>query len=102
MNGEANGENGAQVKRFTPPGLKEHRPDTELIFPPSLHKHQWKPLAFGNKRKRWLRPATLKQLLEIKNVNPSAKIIGGSTETQIEGKFQIPLPQPNDVEPDCV
>ncbi|KAF4637755.1 hypothetical protein G7Y89_g328 [Cudoniella acicularis] len=76
------------IKRFTPPGFIEYNPDTELIFPPSLTKHEFKPLALGNKRKKWYRPVTLQQLLEIKSVYPSAKIIGGSTETQIEIKFK--------------
>jgi xanthine dehydrogenase/oxidase len=76
------------IKRFTPPGFIEYNPDTELIFPPALTKHTFKPLAFGNKRKRWYRPVTVEQLLEIKSVYPSAKIIGGSTETQIEIKFK--------------
>ncbi|GAM86282.1 hypothetical protein ANO11243_042940 [Dothideomycetidae sp. 11243] len=76
------------IKRFTPPGFIEYKPDTELIFPPSLKNHEMRPLAFGNKRKRWFRPVTLQQLLEIKSVYPSAKIIGGSTETQIEVKFK--------------
>lgn len=71
------------IKRFTPPGFIEYKPDTELIFPPALRKHEFKPLAFGNKRKKWYRPATLQQLLEIKSVYPSAKIIGGSTEVCI-------------------
>lgn len=94
-NGDTNGQNGCckaggsdsqdqPIKRFTPPGFIEYRPDTELIFPPALRKHEYKPLAFGNKRKKWFRPVTLQQLLEIKSVYPSAKIIGGSTETQIE------------------
>ena len=84
-----NGLNGDQpIKRFTPPGFIEYNPDTQLIFPPALRKHEFKPLAFGNKRKRWYRPVTLNQLLEIKSVYPSAKIIGGSTETQIEIKFK--------------
>lgn len=76
------------IKRFTPPGFIEYNPDTELIFPPALTKHEFRPLALGNKRKRWYRPVTLQQLLEIKSVYPSAKIIGGSTETQIEIKFK--------------
>ena len=79
---------GQPIKRFAPPGFIEYNPDTQLIFPPALTRHQFKPLAFGNKRKRWYRPVTLKQLLEIKSAYPSAKIIGGSTETQIEIKFK--------------
>ncbi|KAF2768208.1 xanthine dehydrogenase [Teratosphaeria nubilosa] len=84
---EPNGDS-QPIKRFTPPGFIEYKPDTQLIFPPALKKHEFRPLAFGNKRKRWYRPTTLKQLLEIKSVYPSAKIIGGSTETQIEVKFK--------------
>jgi xanthine dehydrogenase/oxidase len=99
MNGTANGMascaptsgmNGIRddEKRFTPPSFIHYDKDTELIFPPALKKHQFKALAFGNKRKRWYRPATLQQLLEIKHAFPSAKLIGGSTETQIEIKFK--------------
>ncbi|SMQ46492.1 unnamed protein product [Zymoseptoria tritici ST99CH_3D1] len=76
------------IKKFTPPGFIEYNPETELIFPPALRRHEYKPLAFGNKKKRWYRPVTVEQLLEIKSVYPSAKIIGGSTETQIEVKFK--------------
>ena len=82
------GQDRQSAKRFTPPNLKEWSPDTELIFPPALRRHDFKPLAFGNKRKRWFRPVTLEQLLQIKKANPSAKLIGGSTETQIETKFK--------------
>ena len=78
----------APLKRFTPPGFIALSPDTELIFPPTLKKHNFKALALGNKRKRWLRPVTIQQLLDIKAALPSAKIIGGSTETQIEIKFK--------------
>lgn len=87
---KSNGDDGDDqpIKRFTPPGFIEYKPDTELIFPPQLRKHEYKALAFGNKRKKWYRPVTVQQLLEIKNAYPSAKIIGGSTETQIEIKFK--------------
>lgn len=81
-------DDGQPIKKFTPPGFIEYKPDTELIFPPSLKKHVFKPLSFGNKRKRWYRPVKLEQLLEIKSVYPNAKIIGGSSETQIEIKFK--------------
>nr|OQO27150.1 Xanthine dehydrogenase [Rachicladosporium sp. CCFEE 5018]OQO28592.1 Xanthine dehydrogenase [Rachicladosporium sp. CCFEE 5018] len=94
-NGGSNGCGGKKVegddqpiKRFTPPGFIEYNKDTELIFPPALKKHDFRPLAFGNKRKRWFRPTRLDQLLELKSAYPSAKLIGGSTETQIEVKFK--------------
>ena len=74
--------------KFTPPSLVKYDPETELIFPPQLTRHEFRPLSIGNKRKRWFRPVTLHQLLEIKSAYPSAKIISGSTETQIEVKFK--------------
>ena len=76
------------INRFTAPDFVKYNPDTQLIFPPALSRHEFRPLAFGNNRKRWYRPVTLNQLLEIKHAYPSAKIIGGSTETQIEIKFK--------------
>lgn len=76
------------IKRFTPPGFIEYNPETQLIFPPQLKKHEMRPLAFGSKKKTWYRPVTLDQLLQIKSVYPQAKIIGGSSETQIEIKFK--------------
>ncbi|PGG99147.1 xanthine dehydrogenase [Blastomyces parvus] len=84
----SNGDSIAIEQSFESPDFIPYQPDTELIFPPSLQKYEFKPLAFGNKKKRWYRPVTVQQLLEIKDACPSAKIIGGSTETQIEVKFK--------------
>ncbi|KAI1969530.1 hypothetical protein LOZ51_003131 [Ophidiomyces ophidiicola] len=85
----AKGNPESEVKKFfQAPEFIPYSPDTQLIFPPGLRKHHLRPLAFGNKKKRWYRPTTLKQLLEIKAVSPQAKIIGGSSETQIEIKFK--------------
>ena len=87
-NGDASAVFNSDEKKFTPPAFIHYDKDTELIYPPALKKHDFKPLAFGNKRKKWYRPVTLQQLLEIKNAYPGAKLIGGSTETQIEIKFK--------------
>jgi xanthine dehydrogenase/oxidase len=87
-NGAANGASEVVDKKFNPPSFIHYDPSTELIYPPALRKHQFKALAFGNKRKKWYRPTTLQELLMIKNADPSAKLIGGSTETQIEIKFK--------------
>ena len=76
------------IEGISVPVLKEHDPGTELIFPPALSQHVFKPLALGNKRKKWYRPVSMQQLLQIKDAYPSAKVIGGSTETQIEIKFK--------------
>lgn len=75
-------------KTFAVPEFAPLLPGTELIFPPSLMKHEYQPLVFGNKKKKWYRPVSLPQLLQIKSACPAAKLIGGSTETQIEVKFK--------------
>lgn len=90
VNGEsspANGVNGISERDPTSQFIP-HDPGTELIFPPALRKHQYRPLVFGNDRKKWYRPVNLQQLLEVKHACPEAKLIGGSTETQIEVKFK--------------
>jgi xanthine dehydrogenase/oxidase len=86
-NGTSNGTEKV-TKQLPRPDFIPYSPETELIFPPALRKHEFKALAVGNKKKKWYRPVTLQQLLEIKNTYPSAKLIGGSTETQIEVKFK--------------
>jgi xanthine dehydrogenase/oxidase len=85
-NGEAAEEK--PLKRYPIPELKPYDASTELIFPPAAKKYEIKPLFFGNKRKRWLRPTTVEQLVEIKAAYPSAKLTGGSSEIQIEIKFK--------------
>lgn len=83
-----NGEIETVDYKFPAPEFKPYSPDTELIFPVALRKHEYRPLAYGNKKKKWYRPVTVEQLLLIKSVHPDAKLIGGSTETQIEVKFK--------------
>jgi xanthine dehydrogenase/oxidase len=63
-------------------------PNTELIFPPALRKFENTPLVYGNSTHTWLRPITLEQLLLIKDVYPSAKLVGGASEVQIEVRFK--------------
>lgn len=84
-------ENGFAEPKFPAPEFKRYNPGTELIFPPALRKHGFRPLVVGNKRKKWYRPVTLEQLLQIKSIHPEAKLVGGSTETQIEIKFKAML-----------
>ena len=85
------GEKDASPKFFPVPDFVPYNPETELIFPAALRKREIRPLVLGNKKKKWYRPVSLQQLLQIKSVDPSAKLIGGSTETQIEVKFKAML-----------
>lgn len=67
--------------------FKPYKPSTELILPPSLAKHALKPLAFSSpthNHRRWFRPVTLEQLIELKRALPGAKLVGGASEVSIE------------------
>ncbi|CAI6331447.1 unnamed protein product [Periconia digitata] len=68
--------------------FQEYIPDTELIFPPALWKYNPQPLCYGNERKIWFRPTTLEQLSDLKDVYPSAKLVGGASEVQVEVRFK--------------
>jgi xanthine dehydrogenase/oxidase len=65
-----------------------YSPNTELIFPPALRKFQKEPLLYGNSTQTWLRPINLEQLLLIKDAYPAAKLVGGSSEVQVEIRFK--------------
>ncbi|KAM0755454.1 putative xanthine dehydrogenase HxA [Meredithblackwellia eburnea MCA 4105] len=65
--------------------LKPYQPHTELIYPPSLSKHEIKPLKIGSDERVWLRPTTLEQLVDLKaKLGGEAKLVGGSSEVGIE------------------
>ncbi|RDW77697.1 molybdenum cofactor-binding protein [Coleophoma cylindrospora] len=63
-------------------------PATELIFPPTLWKFQKSPICYGNSKKIWICPTTLKQLLALKDLDPSIKLVGGASEVQVEVRFK--------------
>ncbi|KAG6902926.1 hypothetical protein C0995_009317 [Termitomyces sp. Mi166 len=71
--------------RFT---FRSYKPGTELIFPPALSKYTPKPLMYGNEDRIWLRPTTLTQLIDISQASPDVKLVGGSSEIQIEVKLK--------------
>ena len=68
--------------------FKEYVPDVEVIFPSALWKYEPQPLCFGNDKKIWFRPVKLEQLIELKNAYPSAKLVGGASEVQVEVRFK--------------
>lgn len=64
---------------------------SEPIFPPELsvsNKLDIESLVFEGERVTWYRPATLKQLLELKSQFPSSKLVIGNTEVGLEMKFK--------------
>ncbi|KAJ6542822.1 Molybdopterin-binding domain of aldehyde dehydrogenase-domain-containing protein [Mycena capillaripes] len=85
---QLSGDSSAPLSKFPRFKLKPYQVGTELIFPPSLTKQTLTPLKFGSASRQWLRPTTLAQLLAIKAQYPEAKLVGGSTEIQIEVKVK--------------
>ncbi|KAF4083783.1 hypothetical protein AMELA_G00121330 [Ameiurus melas] len=66
-------------------------PTQEIIFPPelmSLSKHPTRQLRFLGERVLWIQPSTLNELLELKALYPTAKLVVGNTEIGIEMKFK--------------
>ncbi|KNZ79755.1 Xanthine dehydrogenase [Termitomyces sp. J132] len=74
--------------RFT---FRSYKPGTELIFPPALSKYIPKPLMYGNEDRIWLRPTTFNQLIDICQASPDIKLVGGSSEIQIEVKSKAQI-----------
>ncbi|GAB1211395.1 hypothetical protein ATERTT37_000509 [Aspergillus terreus] len=60
----------------------------ELIYPPGLAKHTMRTLCYGDEGKLWLRPATLNEALEILAAYPSARLVGGASEVQVDIRFK--------------
>ncbi|CAG8518867.1 9601_t:CDS:10 [Paraglomus occultum] len=73
---------------FTKPVFKNYEPSQELIFPPSLMKHEKHALSFNGRKTKWFRPITFMQFLQLKNQYPDAKIVSGNTEVGIETAFK--------------
>ncbi|OTB10006.1 hypothetical protein K445DRAFT_323399 [Daldinia sp. EC12] len=70
------------------PSFIPYNPAAEVIFPPALRKYAERPICYGDERKIWFKPTTLEQLVDLKDAWPSAKIVGGASETQIEVRFK--------------
>ena len=75
--------NGMLEMNFEP-----YKPATELIFPPALGKFKHSPICYGNANAIWLRPSSLDQLIRIKSLDPTAKLVSGSSEVQVEIRFK--------------
>ncbi|KPI38037.1 Xanthine dehydrogenase [Cyphellophora attinorum] len=65
-----------------------YTPGTELIFPPALRKFVPEPICYGDDKAIWLRPTTVDQVLRIKALDPTSKVVGGSSEVQVEIRFK--------------
>lgn len=65
-----------------------YSPTSEIIYPPALHKHLNVPICYGDEERVWFRPTALAQILEIMSACPTAKLVGGASEMQIDVRFK--------------
>lgn len=101
MNGQEPLENGGMEELdqpdrhlFQTSGMRPYDPSQEIIFPPELkvrHDLERERLEFKGARVVFHRPATLEQLLHLKDLHPTAKIIGGNTEVGVEVQYKNQL-----------
>ncbi|PYH80963.1 xanthine dehydrogenase [Aspergillus uvarum CBS 121591] len=63
-------------------------PNAELIYPPGLAKFAPQLLYYADDRRIWLRPVTLGQTLDLLARFPSATLVGGASEVQIDVRFK--------------
>uniref|UniRef100_A0A146LZ03 xanthine dehydrogenase n=2 Tax=Lygus hesperus TaxID=30085 RepID=A0A146LZ03_LYGHE len=66
-------------------------PCQEIIFPPELavsRVYDDEELIFNGSRVTWYRPTQLTELLKLKSLFPTAKIVNGNTEIGVEVKFK--------------
>ncbi|KAK2743120.1 hypothetical protein FQN55_007571 [Onygenales sp. PD_40] len=68
--------------------LASYSPTAELIYPPGLSKLSISPLCYGDDKKVWLRPTNLQQLIDIMAAYPSATLVSGASEVQVEIRFK--------------
>lgn len=71
-----------------------YMPKTELIYPPGLAKFNPEILAYGTEEKVWVRPVTVQETIQILSQYPSARLVGGASEVQVDVRFkgtQFPL-----------
>ncbi|PWY69068.1 xanthine dehydrogenase [Aspergillus heteromorphus CBS 117.55] len=65
-------------------------PTTELIYPPGLATRSppAQLLCYTDERKAWLRPVSVEQTLDILARCPSATLVGGASEVQVDIRFK--------------
>ncbi|XP_077989770.1 xanthine dehydrogenase/oxidase-like [Glandiceps talaboti] len=87
MNGNLN----ISTELVNPSEFIPYDPTQEPIFPPELmnsDKHCSKTVQFCSDRVKWIRPATLQELLNLKAQYPDARLAIGNTEIGVEVKFK--------------
>ncbi|KAL4915020.1 Molybdopterin-binding domain of aldehyde dehydrogenase-domain-containing protein [Aspergillus aurantiobrunneus] len=65
-----------------------YTPTTELIYPPGLSKFEPKLLCYGTTEQAWVKPTSLDETLNILSRYPSATLVTGASEVQVDVRFK--------------
>ncbi|KAL4901690.1 hypothetical protein BDW74DRAFT_169920 [Aspergillus multicolor] len=65
-----------------------YTPTTELIYPPALSKYEPELLCYGDNSQTWVKPTTLQETLSILSQYPSATLVTGASEVQVDVRFK--------------
>ncbi|KAL4782312.1 Molybdopterin-binding domain of aldehyde dehydrogenase-domain-containing protein [Aspergillus varians] len=65
-----------------------YTPTTELIYPPGLSKFEPKLLTCGNAEQVWVKPVRLHDALNILSQYPTATLVTGASEVQVDVRFK--------------
>eukprot|EP00164_Ancoracysta_twista_P007973 GFYU01011433.1.p1 GENE.GFYU01011433.1~~GFYU01011433.1.p1 ORF type:complete len:1346 (-),score=473.75 GFYU01011433.1:262-4254(-) len=68
--------------------FEPYKADIEMAFPQELVNRPLPPLFCEHDRVRWYRPTHISELLELREMYPESKMVGGNTEIGIETKFK--------------
>ncbi|KAL6233796.1 hypothetical protein BDW75DRAFT_251812 [Aspergillus navahoensis] len=62
--------------------------NTELIYPPGLAKFEPELLCYGDTKQAWVKPTSLQGTLSILSQYPSATLVAGASEVQVDVRFK--------------
>ncbi|KAL2812186.1 Molybdopterin-binding domain of aldehyde dehydrogenase-domain-containing protein [Aspergillus granulosus] len=65
-----------------------YAPHTELIYPPGLAKLEPRLLCYGDTNQAWVKPTTVAETLDILSRFPSAALVTGASEVQVDVRFK--------------
>ncbi|KKK24499.1 hypothetical protein ARAM_002345 [Aspergillus rambellii] len=65
-----------------------YTPNAELIYPPGLSKYTPQLVCYGDSRQALVRPVSLDETLDILSRCPSATLVAGASEVQVDIRFK--------------
>ncbi|KAL4749345.1 hypothetical protein BDW72DRAFT_194975 [Aspergillus terricola var. indicus] len=65
-----------------------YTPATELIYPPGLSKFEPELLCYGDAEQAWVKPRSVQEALGILLQYPSATLVTGASEVQVDVRFK--------------